>query len=58
MPGIKIRGPAAFTVGSGKLTECFGAIRHRPGAHSGFCCSATQRLPCALVFANKEDVCL
>jgi len=57
MPGIKIHRSTVFTVGSSKLIECFDTIRPRAVAGSG-CSGAALRLLCALVFANKEDMCL
>ncbi|WP_368562338.1 hypothetical protein [Pseudoxanthomonas sp. UTMC 1351] len=54
MPGISARGSIVFTVGNGKLIERFAVIYPGSVERNG-CSSAMLRLPCALVFANKED---
>ena len=54
MPDIKVRASAMFTVGNGKLIEYFKSPDLAPMA-GGYPCTAV-RLPCAFVFANKEDM--
>jgi hypothetical protein len=49
MSDTKVRASTVFTVGNGTSVEYFKA---------GSCPSATLRLPCTFVFANKEDMCL
>lgn len=57
MPAIKARASAVFTVGKGKLIEPFATMCPGPVERKG-CSAARVRLPCAFVFANKEDRCL
>jgi hypothetical protein len=57
MPCIEAHGWAVFTLGNGKLIECSATLAPGPGAGNGCPCAAL-RLPCALVLANKEAICL
>lgn len=56
MSDINARASAVFTIGGSQLIDYFKALGHRE-AHDS-CPGAALRLPCAFVFANKEDMCL